>query len=250
MTRIAYQPTSEATLYRDLCRGDTGPDVKTLQRLLKRLTLLEGRVDGRFGAATEKGVQRLNARIHVGRSDTCFHVATVTPIPPGHPIVQSIGLEPGWTGTIGEDWVTWAPEVSGVLIQAEDASRLPDGDYSLRVNGHVFDVRLDAGEFTALHPEDFAVLGLSQDGSPLTGALESAEPVDVQILPASAVVVADDGKACLMLRSQEGGVPKFVEIVPFPLGLAEQVAIAPREDLEGRDALIPTSASPTVRTCH
>ncbi len=45
--------------FRELSRGDRGVDVVQLQSALARLGYYEGEIDGRFGRATEKGVERL-----------------------------------------------------------------------------------------------------------------------------------------------------------------------------------------------
>ncbi|MDO5627313.1 MAG: peptidoglycan-binding protein [Mobilicoccus sp.] len=66
-------------LYRDLAPGDEGPDVRMLQEALHRLDMLD-RVDGHFGPATSRALERLYRRHGYG-APTREIAAPAEPVP-------------------------------------------------------------------------------------------------------------------------------------------------------------------------
>lgn len=250
LTRIAYVPSSGGVLFRDLCRGSRGPDVKTFQALLVALGYQPGQVDGAFEGATESATRQLNGHLGGESSDGCFHVDTVIPVPAGGPEIERVSIVSGaQVGTLG-DWVVWRATVSDVVFEADVTHPVPDGDYLLTINGHEFPVVVSDGEMHTDGAQEFSVLSADPGSTELTGSAVAIDPVHAQVLPVGAVVVADDGGLCVGLADDAGGSPVLVSVVALPLGFQDQVAVQPVPELEGEMVMLASSDGVRVGTCR
>jgi len=247
--RVAYVPHSGAALYRNLCKGDSGADVRVLQELLAVQNLYSGAVDGDFGAATEAAVKHFNARIGGDRHDGCFHVETAIPVPPDGPMVASIDLVLGATTSVTMDWVSWAAQVLSVDISVDSTAPIPDGTYTLLIDGRSFAVQVTAGHAAAVAPQDFEGLQEAEGSGTLSGTLTADEPLVVQVVPSAAIAVASDGSLCLRL-ARTGDAVSYVRVAPLPVGFGDQVALVPVASLEGKDAVLSAGDDALVATCR
>lgn len=117
---IAY--AGAAPLFRDLGRGDKGPDVQELGAFLARLGLMPASgVDQRFGPATEAGVRRFEAEVLGVAPTGRFSVGYVAFVPAAALTTKSVPI------AVGQDFVagTVAMTLSGPPMSVAITSQEP-----------------------------------------------------------------------------------------------------------------------------
>ena len=84
-------------LYRDIYVGDSGTDVREVQRALRDLGVYSGAVDGEYGPATAQAVKAMYTRIGVAAPDPVAEGTTDTAAGGGASTSKSKGTESGST---------------------------------------------------------------------------------------------------------------------------------------------------------
>ncbi|MGC4175353.1 peptidoglycan-binding domain-containing protein [Demequina sp.] len=249
VVRFAYIPSSGAVLYRILCNGDQGPDVSVLQTLLRERGLSGVEVDGKFGPRTERAVVNLNRALGSKDPSRCFDPTVAVPIPSQGATVDAVLVRPGTVASTAAEWAVWVPEVESVNVEPTRTVSLPDGRYSLAVNGTDYGATVMAGEILVDEPQAFAGI-VDEAGAAITGNIMLASPVSAQVFPASAIVVARDGSLCVAITQDGGATIDFVTVEPLPVGFGENVAASPRPELEGRDVVLGIGGLKGETSCH
>ncbi len=195
----------DAPLWRDLVRGDTGPDVKRLQAYLRDLGLLSAAPDGTFGPATAAAVHRFNTRFGRASQGSNFSLSSVTWVGDEPLTVAEVPAHPGQQVSVGQPLVA-GPSRDTAIEVSEPAGGLPiDGSYNLVVG----DVRTPytPGSGTVTDPSAVAgiakQLGTSGEGA---GQVVSASTTSGLSVPASAVVQDASGAMCVFTSTTSAPV--------------------------------------------
>lgn len=188
---IAY--VSDAPLYRDIGDGTRGRDVRTLQELLMDLEYLDAdsEIDGTVGPSTRAAIRAFNKDHGRGSSTTTISPGFLLWVPAGTAAPREVAARVGdaaaprsvlYTTERGTASVTVATDPSGkdrTLTVGSASVTLPAGETTVSGTDHVATVREAMGE---------------QESTAAT--LTDFEPGRVGTVPASAVVVDADGRAC------------------------------------------------------
>lgn len=212
---------AEAPLWRDLTPGAEGDDVLRLQRFLIDVGMYSGRADGNFGERTAAAVRQFN--LDHGRKDdgTTFALAAVAWVGAQPLLVASVEtaagsiLAPGGTVLLG-------PRQAATVTVAEPAGGIPAGvNYDLTVAETVTAYTPGSGAVTdpAAVAAIAASLGTSGEGA---GQVVTADPEPAARVPASAVIVDDNGASCVY--DDPAGQPVPVTILGGTLAHADLAA--------------------------
>ncbi|MGH8873744.1 MAG: peptidoglycan-binding domain-containing protein [Acidimicrobiia bacterium] len=248
---------TERPFFRGLSVGDSGPDVERLQAVLVRLGYLSGEVDGRFGSATAAAVRALAEAAGVSRPDGSFDRSLVVWLPAGLVVPEAIHTKVGEVApSQGEPLVTARPEVLGVLLRAEGDLDLEPGlmyvldlgEAAIPIDPATLDTDPSGRQrLTETQPPPATSGEGAGDTTTVEGILRLARQETVYAVPASAVVVTEQGGACIWLAADGGGYrPLEVEIVSgSPAG---QTLLRPWSDGSSRVVVNP-GLLPDGRMC-
>lgn len=251
---VAYTPKQGAVFYRDLCRGDTGPDVALLQEFLIQLGFYHGNADGTFGSGTASGVIAFDRSLGVAGPSGCFTTARVVLVPPGVVAAGTIEV------ALGDVLSAPASVIVEAALTVTEASldtpgfSGPDGEYVAEFSGEVVPLTREGGiwalDLTVLS-DSLRKASVADGVIELTVHVRSAAPLDVQLFPSSAPFVTLDGAYCVGLEASSGdGSITYIRIQPISLATIDAVAIEPIAELDGQKVLANPPPSASARSCH
>ncbi|SMQ71904.1 hypothetical protein [Agreia sp. VKM Ac-1783] len=227
-------------LWRDLRDGDKGEDVKSIQTELVRLGY-EVATDGIMGPRTLSILQSRLKEIGSPVADPAvFTKASVVWLPAPTAVASSCDVPLGATVSEGQAGVSLEADVQGVTVKSAPTDLVP-GPRLLLVDGSSFAVD-DKSEL--ISPEDLALFATlpsyrasvasgttpqkgedsdqtdggsgSLDGGGLSAVLELATPLNVSIMPPSALASQNGPTACVVADK----TPLQVTVVASSLGKA------------------------------
>jgi hypothetical protein len=239
-------------LWRDLEPGDTGPDVRALQRELTRLGT-PTTVDGVMGPTTLRAVGTfLAARGTRLADDSLAPASAFTWIPGPQVTVAGCTASVGSVVDVGDALLVFPLELTGARLAPLPLDPAP-GPRSLTVDGVVVPVQddgtvADADGLRALASTSaYATAVSGEDGERTLGARWSlTEPVDVSVVAPTALWDLHDGTACVQAVEPDDGTggheqgrrPVLVDVLGSQLGQSfvrtpdavDLRAVAPRPD--------------------
>ncbi len=183
---------TETAPYRNLKPGDSGDDVRMLQRWLTTLGHRRDPISGRFDLATAKAMRRLQARVGQPRTGT-FDLGMVLWVGTAPAVVDQPPVA-GSTVRSGQRLLSLSSSVRAIGVT--EPGGLPAGDYWLEVAGTR--VPYVAGSGSVRSPADARLiaqaLGPATEG---TGRLLAEATTRVLVIPASAVITDEGGATCV-----------------------------------------------------
>jgi peptidoglycan hydrolase-like protein with peptidoglycan-binding domain len=214
-------------LYRDMTRGDTGPDVRALEQELAHLGYETGNAnDSRFDARTAGAVKKLRRNAGEREPDGSFQLARHVWIPKPSAIIDRWEAAPGSPVPAERVLANTGAELSSVAVVGSSAGSaigarkltLFGAKAELPDNGIVEDPTFLA-QVAAM--DDFAALRASGDHAPeeqenADAVVELVEPVDAWRVPSAAVYGVSGEEACV----QADGEPVRVHVVGSSMGAA------------------------------
>ncbi|GEM_PF-5624597 len=184
---VAY--VAPAPLYRDIGAGMSGDDVTTAQRLLVTEGYLS-RADGKVGQATTRAILEFNKAHGRGDSST-LTVSSLQWVPEGSGAPQEVHVHVG--DVIGPQGDLYTTATSGDQIVVTTTAA--DTDRTLTVGGAKVPLPATVTHITV--PTDVTAVREAMAGEPTATATVAATVArQVGTVPASAVVIDDDGTAC------------------------------------------------------
>lgn len=194
--RVAWH--SDRPFFRALGRGASGDDVADVQRLLSATGYYEGEIDGHYGGGTVTAAARWAGSIGIVEPDGSFEPGWIVWLPDLAFAVDAVtiaagGAAPGF-GT--EILLGAAP-----LVRAEAVTI--DGEPFRRGPGWVADLegvlipisaegRLDRGALDTLID--------STVGDEIAISIMRAQPLEVVVVPATAIMTNDAGDTCIWVQ--------------------------------------------------
>lgn len=247
---------AETPLYRELGRGAKGPDVAVLQEFLAAWSGTDADVDGQFGASTVALVrdwQTAEGLTVTGRVEPARLARIPRDLTVGE-VTLVVGRPGPETGSVilkGTTTVT-ALAIDGQEPDAPDAS-----GYVFLLDGRRLDLGHDGDSWYA--PDPTAVLQLlgptaaptGDDASAafaelrevdLSGRIAWAHSVRVASVPASALVVAGDGSACVWVRGSGEALEPVAGLTVLGTSVSG-AAMIDAVDLVGREVALSARAS-------
>lgn len=197
--------------WRTLRRGDTGPDVKMLQKHLAQLALYKGDIDGSYGRLLETAVKEWAAGLGAHKPDGSFDPAWTVWLTPDPFQVESVDLQPGSPAPpVGSTIAASPAQLASVSLVGIDGSAfVANGRWTLEIQGE--DFSLVEGQPTESGLEMLAAI-LPIDGPPPVARVRLTDPVERLTVPATSVVTTYDGTFCVYVQSGSGFAPKHVEV--------------------------------------
>lgn len=183
--------------WRNLISGDRGEDVGMLQRLLADLGYYDGVVDEEFGLGVRAGVDALARSLGVSRPDGTFRYDWIVWLPESSFVIQTADLAVGRPPpTAGQPIAVGPmPLVAANYTTPDRLGQVDLGGWALTLGGVT--VALDPnGTIPYEGLEDLASAirpGSEQAG----GRIHLLEPLEVSIVPASAVGANRAGLFCI-----------------------------------------------------
>ncbi|WP_024286741.1 peptidoglycan-binding protein [Cellulomonas sp. KRMCY2] len=207
---------TQTPLWRDLARGDKGDDVVGLQQELERLGHLAA-VSGKVDAATIRAFNRLRRTVgETSQFTTTIVVDHVLWLPAATTDVESCSVSVGGT-VAATDEIAVVPGTLSSISIVDTPLDLVDGPRTLSIDGTRIQVdpATPITDPTTLQSlETLPSLQEQEEGDePVTARLELTTPIQVSVVPPSAVIGRDD-QSCV----QSGGNPASVRVVGSELG--------------------------------
>ncbi|UZN04081.1 peptidoglycan-binding domain-containing protein [Cellulomonas sp. S1-8] len=192
---VAY--TSARPMHTDVAEGDSGAAVSVAQQVLTELGLYSGNVDGKAHAGTVRAIVAFN-EAHGRSRERVLAISSLAWLGPEPVTAKDVLVRPGETVGPGTDLFGTADTFSAVDVRSEGGS-WPDGPLVLDVGG--LSVPLDPGSRAvtdSVFVDEVARI-LGPDGAQKggSGVVRRAEPVEVGVVPASAVVTDASGRVCI-----------------------------------------------------
>lgn len=204
-------------LWRDLPVGAQGNDVRALQEELTRLGHTV-EVTGTLGTKTLRAVKDLLDGLGDPTPLTSVSRERFLWIPAPSVVVAGCSVSTGGPLEAGAEIVTTPGTLTSVALRDDAPSDLVAGARTLRVDG--IDVAIepqspitDPGLLSQLDAAPSLQQVGTGDEAPV-GQLRLAQPVDVSVVPPSAVLTAPDGTTCVTTD----GVPHPLRVVGSELG--------------------------------
>ncbi|QZN85178.1 peptidoglycan-binding protein [Cellulomonas sp. C5510] len=210
--------SGSAPPFRALSAGQKGPDVTRLQQFLAATGYLDAEPDGAFGASTARAVRAWNDE-H-GRRGEVFDPASVVWIGLESFPLESLQVDVGDVVAPGQAMAVGPAMLLGVSVD-EPAGGLAASDLMVEV-GDV-SVPYAAGSGMITDPEQARALVEALRGDEGAGQVVAAEPQDVAVVPATAVVTDTDGRICVYPGAE--AEPTLVD----PVGSAAGVVFLDRD---------------------
>jgi peptidoglycan hydrolase-like protein with peptidoglycan-binding domain len=247
---------SEVPLWRDLTKNDRGDDVAALQRELARLGE-PVTVDGVLGRETLDALERrfrsigdvpLPEPTWTAPDDATTEARSVVLasrilwIPSPMVIVDECAIGTGATTTAGEPLATLGAGLSAVAVEQMPGDLVP-GERALVVDGAALPVQADgtvtdAAALAAIASSSSVREATLGEATTFTATLDLVDPVEIAVVPPSAVAGVDGTTGCVIA---DGALAR-VDIVGSQLGqtlvrfaegaaIPAAVAVAPPETM-------------------
>lgn len=225
-------------LWRDLVEKDTGDDVRALQQELSRLGE-PVTVDGVLGRETLDALERRFRDLGDRAELDGVAASRILWIPAASVTVDECTAGTGTSVTAGDPLAVLSSGLTSA--SAELPADLVPGERMLVVDGESFPLGADgavtdASALSALTSASAVREAVAGEATSFTASVELAEPVDIAVVPPSAVVAIEGAAGCVVAD----GSPRPVDIVGSQLGqtlvrfdeggsLPENVAVHPSE---------------------
>lgn len=220
---LAYRGS---VLYRDLARGDHGPDVSSVSKFLVTIGLLDSRrASDQFGPAMETAVRGLQARAGVNQ-DGIFRLGYITYVPNDATTIDQAIVGLGDRVSVGDAIFVAAAPVESVTLTPVSAGSLAtynESDLALRIGDDLVDIPgVDMTGSDAQAVADSLEEGVSEGEIRVDatggvtavysgGILVLRDPIVSGVVPSTAVVIDEDGAACVLVQTDSGTKPLIVE---------------------------------------
>ncbi|RUR01106.1 peptidoglycan-binding domain-containing protein [Labedella endophytica] len=209
--------STRVPLWRDLVEEDTGDDVRALQQELARLGE-PVTVDGILGTETLDALERRFRAIGDTEVLEAITAMRILWIPSPSVAIDACELGTGASVAVGEPLATLAAGLAAATVEQLPDDLVP-GERVLVVDGERLPLTSDGivtdtaalATLTSSSSLREAVLG---EATSFTASMELAEPVDISVVPPSAVVAIDGATGCVVA----GDVARPVDIVGSQLG--------------------------------
>lgn len=182
----------DAPPYRALSAGDKGEDVARLQQFLAATGYLSTAADGTYGSSTVRAVRAWN-KDHGRRGDS-FDPASIVWIGTGPFDVAEVPVKVGGAASPGQP-IAIGPALLEAVEVEEPAGGIASGAYLVRVGDVAAPYEPGTGLVSDPAAAAAVVAALGRDQG--AGQLVQADPVEVAVIPASAVVTDSDGRTCV-----------------------------------------------------
>lgn len=209
---------TSSPLWRDLAIGDEGPDVRALQDELARLGYGVD-PDGNYGRATSSAVIALFNDVGVVKHDGTVTLSRMMWLPAPAVTLGSCDLPLGaMAGT--DPFATTTTPLTGLRISGDITGAVP-GERVVRHGAVAASVDPD-GQITdptmlaevAESPEYQLWQSQGSSASPITLEYALSEPLNVNLVPPSALFGLANGSGCVSVD----GVAQSVSVIASPLG--------------------------------
>lgn len=213
-------------LYRDLARGDQGADVSSLSDFLVTIGLLDKEsADDRFGPIMEAAVLGFQDRLGVAR-DGVFRVGYITFVPEGATAINQAVVNLGDRVGAGDailvaeapvESVRLTPVSTGSLATYDELElALRIGDISVDIPGAEAtgsDARALADSLDEGVSQGAIRVETSDEGTAVYSGsiLVLREPVNLGVVPSTAVLIDANGAACVLVETDSGTEPLVVD---------------------------------------
>ncbi len=212
---------SDSPFHRALHGKSQGPDVRRLQSLLAELGHYQGDVDGEMGGGTLGAIQAFNLEIGLPAEVKVFDPATVLwvgaePLP-----ITSIEISVGDRIEPTDPILVGPSTLKSVAVrEPEESPDTSTGDWLVEVEGITASYVVADG---SISPADVAKLStIVIAGTETSAFARLANPTQVQLLPASAAVIDDNGNHCVFVPTELGLYEaKPITILGGAFGLVE-----------------------------
>lgn len=249
-------------IYRDLSRGDRGPDVARLRSLLTAVGAGPELGDSdEYDAGVSTAVKEFQRRIGVRATGT-FERAYVVYIPDGFGVVAPVTARVGAQVANGEGFISSVPAITTVSIEPTDDRHtnllsqaapivLKSGTHSARLTSSNVSSSSDRASLEALLdsvlPAAKSGVSMSSTSVVMEGVIaELATPPTYGVVPRRAVVTDRDGLSCVFALKtaglSEGEAEPFVVPADLPASSGAGVALVPAELIARQVLLNPLSA--------
>lgn len=228
---VAY--ASPRPLWRDIARGDKGPDVSSAQAFLQDLGFYSGPVDGDAGFATERAIRAFNEHYGFGRGVRVLSRGSLAWIGPEAGVVSSVDAQPG-DDAAGRITLVGLGATGTILSVEQTQAFATDGETILTIGATTVPYLADSGAISDL--DDIAAIRnqLNEEGRGF-GQIRLATPQRVATMPASAIVTDGSGGMCVFADPSSG--PEAIQPLHASAGLVDidpswigrQVLVNPRE---------------------
>ncbi|MDR2973596.1 MAG: peptidoglycan-binding protein [Propionibacteriaceae bacterium] len=208
-------------LWRPLDAQAKGDDVSSLQEALVSLGHSEIRVDGSYGAVTDKALRSVmttaGMRLSPEEATPFDHILW---LPTGEITTEACLLAVGHPVAAGEDIITLPARLSSITIKSPPANRLP-GARELRLGNLTIPTNEDGGvqdptalDTVATSPDLLAGVTSSDPAIDIEVEWRLHDPVTVAAVPPKALFGIRDTVGCVLVD----GTPTRVTLVASSLG--------------------------------
>lgn len=194
--RLAYQ--AESPMFRPLRRGDTGPDVETLERLLVEWGMFDGTPDPSYTSSTAAATDTLGRSLGVSKPGGVFDPGWLIWVGSRPFAVSQVAATAGFPApATGAPLLTGLPGIADARLASPNGSLLEVAGERVLEIGDQRIVFIDgvAGP-DELERMSALVPALTEQTG---GTLKLAAPRVAFVVPATAIVADEDGTTCVFV---------------------------------------------------
>ena len=220
---------SEGPLWRDLGRGDEGPDVERLQTFLGQLGLFDGSPDGLLGGETVEAIRNYNRMFAMSASPDTFESDNVVWVGDAPFDVAEVVVTLGDVLVEGTVIATGPAVVESVIVDEPVGLDQEVGEFVLDIAGT--SVPYVPGSRHLTDPDFLqAVADAVVNMTDPVGVVRRKVPVTVAVIPASSVVTGPQSGVCVFVPRGDWFAPIVIE--PIGGGVATVELASPFEASE------------------
>lgn len=208
---------SALPFYRPLARGDTGEDVKLLQRMLTRLGHYSGPIDGVVGFSTTEAIREWETRLGVHRPAGIFQPDWTIYLGTEPFAVDALMVKVGAPVPPAGDPILIAPSALETFIVRLPGGGVPVLDGSWNFRSDELSVPLENGQVTQRGIEELEA-HVPRAMVEFDGTVVLVDPVLIIDLPPTAVVTDPDGSLCVFVADSGGFRARGIEVTGGPSG--------------------------------
>ncbi len=217
---------SPQPIARPLSLNSEGPEVEWLQTYLVELGYLDpSLIDGNFGSNTRRAVREFNEALGLtGVRQFTFDPSMVVWIGADPFVVAELNVQAGSRISVGAEFMSALPELIALEVnEPDEAPPIGGHQWEVTLGSGAHPIDRNSGEVSgpSLLSEVQPEVALDPESS-IPATIRLAEPREVQLVPAAAVVLDDTGKRCIYIPAAQGGfAPILVEVTGGGLGIVE-----------------------------
>ncbi len=207
--RLAYQ--AESPMFRPLRRGDSGPDVETLEGLLAGWGMFDATPDRSYTSSTAAAVDRLGLSLGASKPGGVFDPGWLIWVGSKPFAISQVAATTGFPSPApGTPLLTGLPGIADARLASPNGSLLElTGERVLEIGDQriIFvDGVADRGELERMST---LVPALSEQTG---GTLKLATPRVAYVVPATAIVADEDGATCVFVADSTAYTPRLVTL--------------------------------------